>query len=134
MENKPTEILIVTRILVLQQGLSALLKSMPGIANIKAINDLSNACLWIELHAPRIVLLDVALLGSDHRHVLKKIQNLSPDTQRILLVDGAQEANLVPQYAEAMLIKGAAPAAVTAIVTNLLTSKGVEHERNHSNS
>ena len=47
-------------------------------------------------------------------------------------MDDVQELNLIPQCVEAMLIKGASPAAVTTIVTNLLLSKGEKHECNNS--
>jgi hypothetical protein len=48
----------------------------------------------------------------------------------VLLVDDVEKVNLVPKYAEAILIKGAAPSALTAIVTDLLLEKGDDHERN----
>lgn len=132
MTNQPVEILILTRSVVLQQGLAALLQSLPGISNVKAIQDLSNAYTWIESHEPKIILLDMTLTGNDPRLVLEKIQRISTETQRILLADDVHEMTLIPQYAEAILIQGAAPAAITTIVTNLLSSKGVEHERNDS--
>ena len=47
-------------------------------------------------------------------------------------MDDVQEMNLIPQFAEAMLIKSASPAAVTTIVTTLLLSKGEKHECNNS--
>jgi hypothetical protein len=74
----------------------------------------------------------MTLTGNDPRLVLEKIQSISTETQRILLADDVHEMTLIPQYAEAILIQGAAPAAITTIVTNLLSSKGVEHERNDS--
>lgn len=132
MTNQPVEILILTRSIVLQQGLRALLDCLPMITNVKAIQDLSNAYTWIQSHPPRIVLLDIALSGSNPRPVLEKIQSISTDTQRILLVDDVHEITLIPQYAEAILVKGAAPSAVTTIITNLLSSKGVEDGRNQS--
>jgi DNA-binding NarL/FixJ family response regulator len=122
MTNQPVEILILTRSIVLQQGLRALLDCLPTTTDVKAIQDLSNAYPWIQSHAPRIVLLDIALSGSDPRPVLEKIQSISTGTQRILLVDDVHEMTLIPQYAEAILVKGAAPSVVTIIVTNLLSS------------
>lgn len=125
--------LIITRSLVLQQGLGALIESLPGILSVKAIKELSNAYDWVESHQPDIVLLDVALLGSDIRLVLEKLRMLSPEMQRVLLVDHVEEVRWVPQYAEAILIKGEAPSAVAAIVNHLLFSKGDEHEHSDSN-
>jgi DNA-binding NarL/FixJ family response regulator len=124
MKKKTTEALIVSRSIVLQQGLGALLESLPGITNVKAIRDLSNAYTWMEAHHPGILLLDAAVTGNDPRPALEKIQKISPHTQRVLLVDDVQEVNLMPRYVEAILIKGVSPSAVAGIVTSLLLSKG----------
>ena len=126
------EVVIITRSIVLQQGLSALIESLPGMMNVKAIKELSNAYIWIESHRPNIVLLDVALLRSEIRIVLEKFQMISPGTQRVLLVDDIQTINWVPEYAEAILIKGVSPSAVAALLTNLLSSKGEENEHKDS--
>ncbi len=127
------EILIVTRSVVLQQGLGALLESLPAITSVKAIRDVANAYTWIEAHQPKIVLLDAILAGNHPEVELEKIHSLSPVTQRVLLVDDVQDVNLMPPNAEAILIKGISPSALTAIVTNLLSEKGDEHEHNDSN-
>jgi DNA-binding NarL/FixJ family response regulator len=118
------EILIVTRSIVLQQGLGALLESLPGVTSVKALRDLANAYLWIEVHQPGIVLLDSRLLGPRPETALEKIQTLARETKRVLLVDDVQQVNLMLGYAEAILIKGVSPSALTAIVTNLLSEKG----------
>ena len=124
--------LIITRSLALQQGLAALIESLPGISSVKAIKELSGAYTWIESQQPNLVLLDVALPGRDVRTVLEKLRMLSPETQRVLLVDHVEEVRWVPQYAESIVIKGEAASAVAAIVTNLLFSKGDKH--GHSDS
>jgi DNA-binding NarL/FixJ family response regulator len=133
MKNRSMEVLIITRSVAMQQGLGALLESMPEVTSVKAIKELTSSYPWIELHQPRIVLLDIALLGNDPRNSLEKIQVLSPQTQRILLVDQVSDVQWVPQYAEAILIKGAPPSSVATIVSNLLLSDGDEYEHNDSN-
>ena len=131
MKKQPVEVLIITRSLALQQGLGALLESLPGVTHVKAIKDLANAYAWIESHQPKIALLDLALSGNDS-HALERIQILSPATQRILLVDQVQDVQWVPRFAEAILIKGIAPAAVATIVNNLLSTKGDKDEHHDS--
>lgn len=121
---KNIEILIVTRSVVLQQGLGALLESLPGITNVKAIRELTNAYSWIEAHQPQIVFIDLDVIGNNSETTLEKIQTLSPKTQRVLLVDDMEKVNLMPKHAEAILIKGISPSAVASIVTNLLAEKG----------
>jgi hypothetical protein len=78
----------------------------------------------IERRKPRVVLIDAVLIGSRPEELLEKIAFLSPESQRVLLVDDVQDVKWMPQYAEAVLIKGVSPTAVAAILTNLLFSKG----------
>jgi DNA-binding NarL/FixJ family response regulator len=130
--KKTMKALIITRSLVLQQGLGALIESLPGILSVKAIKEWSNAYDWIESQQTDIVLLDVALPGTDVRMVLEILRMLSPGIQRVLLVDQVEDIQWVPQYAEAILIKGEAPSAVAAIVNNLLFFKGDKYEQSDS--
>ena len=133
MKKHPVEVLIVSRSLALQQGLAALLESLPGITSVQATRELSVANTWIEIHRPRIVMLDTVFDKEELLAALETIKGLSPKTQRILLVDQVSDVRWVPRYAEAILIKGAPPSAVAAIVSNLLLSKGEENEHNVSN-
>ncbi|RPJ22164.1 MAG: DNA-binding response regulator [Chloroflexi bacterium] len=124
---KPVEILIVTRSVVLSQGIGALLESLPGITSVKAIQELTSAYTWIESQLPKIVLLDEDILGRVPEAVLEKIRSLSPHTQRALLANDIQQVNLLLTYAEAVLIKGTQPSAIASTITNLLSNKGDEH-------
>jgi DNA-binding NarL/FixJ family response regulator len=132
MKNQSTEILIVTRSVTLQQGLSALLASLPEISSVKTILDVSNAIPWIESHQPGVALLDMALQANDLRAALEKIHALSPRTQRVLLLDHVKDVRWIPQYAEAILIKGAHPSAVASTVSNLLVSRGEKNEHHNT--
>ena len=133
MNKKIIVVLIVTRSIPLADGLDALLKAIPRIDEVKIARNFENALQQIESRKPRIVLIDSVLLGNKPDVSLEKIILLSPETQRVLLVDDVQEVNLMPRYAEAILIKGISPSAVATIVTNLLFSKGEENEHNDSN-
>jgi DNA-binding NarL/FixJ family response regulator len=130
---KNIDILIVTRSVVLQQGLGALLESLPEISSAKAIRDLTSAYAWIEAHQPSIIFIDLDVIGKNPETALQKILTFSPVTRRVLLMDDVQKVNLVPKYAEAILIKGISPAAVASTVTDLLAEKGDDHEHNDSN-
>lgn len=116
--------LIATRSIPLGEGLDALLKAIPQIDEVEIITSLEKALKKIEARKPEIVLLDVALSGNKAQALLEKIVSLSPETQRVLLVDDVQDVKWMPPYAEAILIKGVSPSAVATIVTNLLLSKG----------
>lgn len=122
------ETLIVTRSVVLLQGLGALLESLPGITNVKGIRELTNAYEWMKAHQPKIVLLDSDVLGNNPETALEKIRMICPKTQRVLLVDEIQRVDLTPKFAEAILIKGISPSALTATIINLLSEEGDEHD------
>ena len=127
---KAIEILIVTRSVVLQQGLGALIESLPEVASVKAVKDLSSAYAWIEEHQPQMVFLDEDMPGKNTKASLEKIRSLSPDTQRALLANDIQEVNLLLTHAEVVLIKGASPCVISTIITNLLSTKGEKNEPN----
>ncbi|WKZ35158.1 MAG: hypothetical protein QY332_16210 [Anaerolineales bacterium] len=125
--DKHIEILIVTRSDVLQQGLGALLGSLPHISRVQAAKDLPDAHTLTEEHRPKIVLLDETLLGKDPISALETFRSLSPGTRRVLLVDDVSGRDVLITHAEAVLIKGIAPAAIASIITNLLSEEGDEH-------
>lgn len=132
--NKPIlAAFIVTRSIPLADGLDALLRAIPQIDEVSVTRNISDAFEQIEHGKPRIVLVDSALLGNTPEAVLENINVLSPETQRVLLIDDVQDVRWMPHYAEAVLIKGVSPSAVAAIVTHLLFSKGDDHERDNSN-
>ncbi len=62
---KTVEILIVTRSVVLQQELGALLESLPEVASVKSVRDVSTTYKWIEERQPKIILLDENLLAKN---------------------------------------------------------------------
>lgn len=124
------EILIVTRAVVLQQGLGALLESLPEVQSVKAIKELSSAYTWIEVHQPQVVLLDESLVTKNPKPALEKIRSLSPQTQRVLFADDMQSASLLLTHAEAVLIKGIQPSAIASTITALLSITEDKHEHN----
>ena len=98
------------------------------------MKDIPSSYTWIESHKPTIVLLDFRLTLTNTQSVLIRVQELSPNTRRVLLVDDVQEVNWVPYYADAILIKGIPPQAVASLLGNLLSTKGDTHEHNNPTS
>lgn len=121
---KTIEVLIVTRSVVLQQGLGALLESLPQISRVKATKDLQSAFTLIEAHQPQIVLLDESLAAKDLKDALDTIHSLSAETKRVLLADDVQKMELLITHAEAVFVKGISPDTLASALTNLLDSKG----------
>ena len=117
-------VVIATRSVPLADGLEALLKAIPEIDKVEIVRTIENAAERIEVLSPRILLLDLALVGKKAEAFLEKMAARSPETLRVLLVEGAQDLEWQPQNAEAILIKGAAPIVVVATLTNLLLAKG----------
>ena len=126
MNSQVPEALIVTQSVVLQQGLSALLESLPEIMKVTAMKEITSAYPWIETHRPKIVLFDYRITRNDTKFVLAKVQELCPETRRVLLVDDVQEADSVLHNADAILIKGIPPQAVAALLSSVLSTKGNE--------
>lgn len=124
----------MTHSIALADGLNALLGAISQIDDVGIARNIEDGFEQIENRKPRIVLIDSVLVGNKPEELLEKIISLSPETQRVLLVDDVQDLKWMPQYAEAVLIKGVSPSAVAAIVTNLLFSKGDGHERNDTNA
>jgi len=129
MNKQITIVVIATRSLPLADGLDALLKAMPQIERVEIVRTLENALQRVEDIKPRILLLDLALAGKQPEACLRKISVLSPETLRVLLVDDVLDMKWQPQFAEAVLIKGALPSAVATILNDLLVLKGREHEQ-----
>ena len=133
MEKHNNEIFIFTRSVPLANGLVALLKALSQIDRVSIVKSFEEMIQQVAERKPHIAMIDMSLLGNDPEALLEKLHTLSPSTQRVLLVDDVQAVKWMPRYAEAILIKGAVPSAVTTIVTNLLVEKGEEHEHNDSN-
>lgn len=134
MNKQPIRACIVTRSIALADGLGALLGAISQIDETEIARTMDEALEQIEIRKPRIMLIDSVLAGDQPEKLLEKITFLSPETQRILLVDDVQDMKWMPRFAEAVLIKGISPSAVATIVTNLLFSKGDGHERNDPDS
>lgn len=124
MEKQIVTALIATRSIPLADGLEALLTSLPQIDQVSIARTFETAFQQIATRKPTIVLLDITLFDHEPEARLEEILVVSPKTQRVLLVDGVQQVNFLPKRAEAVLIKGTAPATIAGIVTKLLLVKG----------
>lgn len=122
-------VVIATRSIPLADGLEALLKAIPQIEKVAIVRTMEDAMQRIEDIKPRILVLDLSLAGKKPEAFLEIILLLSPETLRVLLVDHVQDIKWMPQFAEAVLIKGVSPSAVATILTNLLFVKGDENEQ-----
>lgn len=133
MNKQPMRAIIVTRSASLANGLDALLGAISEIDEVRIARTMDDAFEQIESIKPRLILIDAVLVGNQPEELLHKIIARSPETLRVLLVDEAQDVKWMPQYAEAVLLKGVSPSALAASLTHLLFPTGEEHERNDWN-
>jgi len=129
MNKQITIVVIATRSIPLADGLEALLKAIPQIEKVETVRTVEQAVQCVEEIKPRVLLLDLSLAGKKPEALLEKIILLSPETMRVLLVDNMQDIKWLPQFSEAVLIKGVSPSAVATILINLLFVKGDENEQ-----
>ena len=125
-------VVIATRSIPLADGLEALLKAIPQIEKVEIVRTMEDALKWTEDIKPMILLLDLSLAGKKPEALLEKIIFLSPETMRVLLVEDMQDVKWLPQFAEAVLVKGVSPSAFVTILNDLLLSKGDENEQTQS--
>lgn len=123
MNKQITIVIIATRSVPLADGLNALLKAIPQIEKVEIVGTIEQAMQRVEETKPRVILLDLSLAGKRPQALLEKILLLSPETLRVLVVDGIQDMKWQPQFAEAILIKGVSPSTVATLLTNLLLVK-----------
>lgn len=115
--------LIVARGRTLRNSLQTLLGTIPGLGAIEATDDTLAALQWVAVYQPALIVLDFYLLGDDVWTTLRKIQTLSPGSQSIVLADDVQQQSEIERpAADAVLLKGTAPAELIAVVERLLAA------------
>jgi DNA-binding NarL/FixJ family response regulator len=124
MMTKPTLALVVTGPGSLQNGLLAMLTTIPQIQAVLVAEEASRALRMIADHRPALVLLDVVLPGNEAGAVLKEIKTRWPSTHCIILVDDVrQEREAEAAGAGSVLIKGFPAAKLIATIEGLLSQE-----------
>jgi DNA-binding NarL/FixJ family response regulator len=121
---KPTLALIATRPGPLQNGLVALMTTMPQVNAVIVAEEAVSALRMIAEHLPTLVLLEMALPGEETRTVLKQIKAAWPLTRCIVLAnDVRQQQEAKAAGADVVLLKGFSAAKLIATVEELLSQK-----------
>ena len=122
--TKPTLALIVTGPGSLQNGLVAMMTTMPQIQAVLVAEDASAALRMMADHRPALVLLDTMQTGMEAGTVLKEIKTRWPSTRCIVLADDVrQQQEAEAAGADAVLIKGFPAAKLTATIEGLLSEE-----------
>jgi DNA-binding NarL/FixJ family response regulator len=121
MAKNQTRALIVTHRGSLQDGLQALMMSIPHVNIIGHVGDGPRALEMVREHHPDLVLLDSGLPGDEEWHVLEQIVALWPEIRCIVLADDvAQQQKAAELGADIVLLKGFPPAKLADIIEKLV--------------
>jgi DNA-binding NarL/FixJ family response regulator len=124
MMTKPTLALVVTGPGSLQNGLLAMLTTIPQIQAVLVAEEASRALRMIADHRPALVLLDTMLPGNEAGAVLREIKARWPSTHCIILADDVQQQQEAKAAgADAVLIKGFSATKLIATIEGLLSQE-----------
>ncbi len=122
MTNESIFALVVSSSGVLQNGLLALMTTIPPISAVLVAEDVNSALRLIENHQPALIILDLSLIKvQDVIDVINKIKAQWPYIHLIVLVeDIAQQKEAETAGADSVLIKGFSVQKFMAIIENLI--------------
>ena len=116
-----TRALIVTRRGSLQNGLQALVMSIPHVDIIGHVGDGPRALEMVREHHPDLMLLDTNLPNDEEWRVLEQVAALWPEIRCIVLADDVeQQQKAAALGADIVLLKGFPPAKLADIIEKLL--------------
>ena len=111
--------LVVTKSGALQNGLLALMTSIPPISAVLVAEDIKSALNMVENHQPELIVLDISL--PQVQDVIIEIKTVRPHIHLIVLVeDIVQQKEVEESGVESVLIKGFSVHKLIAIIENSL--------------
>jgi DNA-binding NarL/FixJ family response regulator len=120
MAKRQTRALIVTRRGSLQDGLHALVMSIPHVEIIGHVGDGARALEMVRKHHPDLVLLDTNLPDDDEWRVLEQMVALWPEIRCIVLADDVEQHQRATELgADVVLLKGFPPAKLADLIERL---------------
>ena len=119
---KPTLALVIIKQGTLQNGLLALLTTIPQISAVLVAEDAPSGLRMLKDHRPRLVLLDMALPEDGAQTILKQIEAQWPGIRCIALTDGVQQKQAAETLAaDVVLFKGFSAAKLISVTEELLS-------------
>jgi DNA-binding NarL/FixJ family response regulator len=119
---KPTLALVISKQGTLQNGLLALLTTIPQISAVLVAEDAPSGLRMLKDHRPRLVLLDMALPEDGAQTILKQIEAQWPGIRCIALTDGVQQKQAAETLAaDVVLFKGFQATKLIAVIEQLLS-------------
>ena len=117
----PLLVLIVASVGTLQNGLLALMTTIPQISAVLVAEDISSALRMIVDHRPKLILLDMDLPEDGAQTILRKLKSQSFDIRSVALVDSVQQGQDAESLgADAVLLKGFSAAKLISVTEEIL--------------
>jgi DNA-binding NarL/FixJ family response regulator len=113
--SPPTRVLIADDQTIVREGLSTLLSLLPGIEVVGAATDGEEAVQLVDRLRPDVVLMDLRMPRVDGAEATRRIRELAPATQVIVLTTYADDASVfaaVQAGARGYLTKNASAAEI----------------------
>ncbi len=123
MTNKSILALVVSSSGPLQDGLLALMTTIPQIGAVLVAEDIESALKMVTNHQPALIILDISLPVM--HDVINQIKEQCPHIHMIILVeDITQQKETLTSGADSVLLKGFHPQKLIEIVENHIDLEG----------
>lgn len=118
---KPILALIITKQGALQNGLLALLTTVPQISTVLVAEDADSGLRMLQDHRPRLLLLDMDLPEDGAQAILKQIKSQSLHIRTIALVDSEPQREKAESLgADSVLFKGFSATKLISAIEEIL--------------
>jgi len=123
MTNKSVLALVVSSPGSLQNGLLALMTTIPKISSVLVAEDVEASLRMVENHQPALIILDMSL--PKVQETIKQIKTQWAQIHLIVLVeDIAQQKEIEVFGVDSVLLKGFSAQKLIAIIENLIEQRG----------
>ncbi len=128
----PTTILLVDDHKVVRQGVRAFLDLQPDLSVVAEAKNGEEAIVQAQEHAPDVVLMDLIMPGMDGVEATRKVKQVSPRSQVIVLTSYQQDEHIFPAIragALSYLLKDVEPLELADAVRKAAAGEAVLHPR-----
>jgi len=119
MKNQSILALVVSNSGVLQNGLLALMTTIPQISAVLVAEDVNSSLRMVENHKPALIILDISL--PEMQNAIKQLKEQYPQIHLILLVEDIDQMKEIEEYPiDNVFIKGFSAKKFITIIENLV--------------
>jgi response regulator of citrate/malate metabolism len=122
MTDKTLLALLVSSAGTYQNGLLALMTTIPQISVVLVVEDVKSAMRMVENHDPRLIILDIYLL--EVQNVIQQIKSQYPHIQLIVIAEDFEQQKKAEVFgADNVLLKGFAAKKLVEIVEHIVVGQ-----------